>query len=81
MMLRLADHGGPADVVYVAMNMFWEALTFLIPSPSAGLRWYRAVDTARPAPADVAEPGEEVPLSDERYVVLAARSVVVLVQR
>jgi glycogen operon protein len=81
MMLRLADHGGPADVVYVAMNMFWEALTFLIPSPAAGLRWYRAVDTARPAPADVAEPGEEVPLSDERYVVLAARSVVVLVQR
>jgi glycogen operon protein len=81
MMLRLAAGGGPADVLYVAFNMYWEALSFLIPSPPSHTRWHCAVNTSRPTPMDVMEPGQEVPLADQRYVVLAPRSIVVLVAK
>jgi glycogen operon protein len=81
MMLRLSDGAGHGDVVYIAFNMFWEGLSFLVPSAPAGMKWYVAVQTAKSSPMDASEPGEEWPLADQRFVVLSPRSIVVLVAK
>jgi isoamylase len=61
------------------MNMYWEPLDFELPTvPGRG--WFRALDTALPAPSDIADPGAEVSISGDLYLV-TARSVVVLVSK
>ncbi len=42
-------------------------------------RWLQVVDTAQPSPADIHEPGTEVPISQSRYPV-GPRSIVVLMR-
>jgi glycogen operon protein len=81
MMLRLANGNGEHDVLYIAFNMYWEGLSFLVPSAPAGMKWFIAVQTAKSSPLDASDPGEEWPLADQRFVVLAPRSMVVLVAK
>jgi glycogen operon protein len=65
--------------IQVLMNMYWEPLAFQLPSfPDRS--WVRAIDTALPAPADIAEPGTEQPIDESTYLV-SGRSIVVLVSR
>ena len=45
-----------------------------------GRSWHLAVDTARPSPNDIAEPGKEEPIGSPR-VRVEPRSVVVLLSR
>ena len=59
--------------------MYWEDLDFDIPDVD-GRKWFRVVDTARPSPKDIVEPGQEVPISDGVYRA-NGRSVVVLVSK
>jgi glycogen operon protein len=59
--------------------MHWEALEFELPAVK-GRRWHMAVDTARPSPCDIVEPGKEELVVAER-VKAEGRSVVVLVSR
>jgi glycogen operon protein len=61
------------------MNMYWEPLDFELPTVS-GRGWYRALDTALLAPSDITDPGAEVAISGNSYLV-TARSVVVLVSK
>jgi glycogen operon protein len=68
---------GDTDL-YVMVNAWREALTFEVQEGAAGA-WARAVDTSRPSPEDIADPGDEVPLDGSQCVV-QARSVVVLVR-
>jgi isoamylase len=63
----------------VMMNMFWEPLGFDLPD-LPGRRWARAVDTALPSPADIADPGAEQPIDAASYLV-TDRSMVVLVSQ
>jgi len=65
--------------IHVMMNMYWEPLDFELPTVS-GRGWYRALDTALLAPSDIADPGAEVAISGNSYLV-TARSVVVLVSK
>lgn len=81
MMLRLSDGNGHHDVLYIAFNMYWEGLSFLVPSAPAGTKWFIAVQTAKSSPLDASDPGEEWPLTDQRFVVLPPRSIVVLVAK
>jgi len=61
--------------LYVMANAWWEQLEFTI---GASGRWTRAVDTARPSPADVIDAGDsESEVVDATYAV-GPRSVVVL---
>ena len=60
---------GP-DVLYVAMNMYWEALAFELPSPPPGQRWHIFANTAMAPPADIWEPGQEPPLPEQQEVLL-----------
>ena len=57
-----------------------EVLFTVAPVPQGKEAWYRALDTGRPSPADILEPGTEERLSRNTRV-LASRSVVVLLSR
>jgi isoamylase len=58
------------------INGHWEDHTFMVSDDDAS-EWRRVVDTARPSPDDIREPGNEPTLDTARYRV-RARSVVVL---
>jgi glycogen operon protein len=64
--------------IHVMINMHVAPLAFALPAPAAGTRWWRAIDTARPPPHDIAEDGRRWPAEGPR-VVVQARSIVVLV--
>ena len=74
----LAGFGAEADI-HVMFNMDGGGLDFEIPVVK-GRQWHLAVDTAQPAPCDIAEPGQERPVLAERLRV-QGRSVMVLVSR
>jgi glycogen operon protein len=74
----LAGSGDEPDL-HVILNMHENPLDFELPAV-AGREWCRAVDTARPSPDDIAEPGLEQPCDAPSYRA-EARSVVVLVNR
>ena len=76
--MTLAGFGEEPDL-HVMFNMFWESLDFELPVVP-GRRWCLAVDTAQPAPRDIADPGSEPEVLGTTYQV-QARSVVVLVNR
>jgi isoamylase len=73
------DGAMPDNTLYVAMNMHWEDHDFALPVPPDGTRWHVAVDTARPAPDDIRDQGQELPLDASEAVAVQARSVVVLI--
>ena len=66
---------GDGDL-YVMINGHWEDRSFTVSQGQAS-QWRRAVDTARPSPEDIVEPGREPALTTASYPV-RARSVVVL---
>jgi isoamylase len=79
-MLCGAAEEGP-DVLYVAMNMYWEALAFELPSPPPGQRWHVFANTAMAPPADIWALGQEPPLAEQQEVLLGGRAILVLVAR
>jgi isoamylase len=58
------------------INAYWEDLAFAIQEGQSG-DWMRVVDTSRPSPDDIADPGSEPWLGSLEYR-LPARSVAVL---
>jgi glycogen operon protein len=80
-MLFATAQGVGADAVYVALNMHWEAQGFELPLPPNGSRWHVFVNTSMPPPQDVWDPGWEPPVSDPRWVMVAGRAVMILVNR
>jgi glycogen operon protein len=71
----------PDDDVYVAMNMFWEALWFEIPELDGKRKWHVFLNTGADEPSDIFDVGREPVLPDQHGLLLGARSVVVLVGR
>ncbi|MDQ4069343.1 MAG: glycogen debranching protein GlgX [Actinomycetota bacterium] len=70
-------HGEPD--LHVMLNMYDLGLDFEIPElPDRA--WGLAVDTAKPSPSDIADPGSETPVDGSTYHVFG-RSAVVLVSR
>jgi glycogen operon protein len=63
--------------LHVMLNMDWRAKAFELPK-LAGRRWLRVLDTSLPTPDDIAEPGQEVPITGDTYD-LNGRSAVVLI--
>ncbi len=64
------------DDLYVMINGHWEDRCFTL-SEGDSQNWLRVVDTARPSPEDIFEPGQEPKMEASSYTV-RARSVVVL---
>ncbi|CAN5720112.1 glycogen debranching protein GlgX [soil metagenome] len=83
--LLCGQHGrggrAPDDYVYVAMNSHWEAHGYELPGLPESLAWHLFANTGMPAPEDVHEVGREPRLGDASHVLLAPRSVVILVGR
>jgi len=76
MHLHGVDGGEMYDIYFIA-NAHWAGHTFELPHLS-GHRWWRVVDTMQTPPQDIAEPGAEDVLVDQRRYGVGPRSVVVL---
>jgi len=70
---------GGEDDIHVMMNMYWEPLEFQLP-PVEGRTWHRVVDTSLTGADDIADPGREVRIDGDKYIV-NGRSVVVLLSK
>jgi len=76
---RLSGAAYGEEDLYVLINAWHEPVHFRIQEGTAA-EWRRIVDTARPSPDDIAEPGGGAPLAALDYEV-GGRSVVVLSRR
>jgi isoamylase len=65
------------DDLHVMLNMAEREHHFEIPALE-GKRWFKVIDTALPAPLDIAEPGKETAVPDSNCYV-SGHSVVVLI--
>lgn len=74
----LGGFGGAADI-HVMTNMYQATLEFEIP-PLRSRQWYRVVDTAQTSPLDISEPGKEILITDNTYLV-SRRSIVILISK
>jgi len=61
--------------------MFHEPLTFELPVLPKRLKWYVAIDTAKPEPSDIADSDQEVLLADQTEFIATERSIFVLIGR
>lgn len=71
--------GGNHHFVYVACNMYYQPLNFVLPVLPKPLVWHLFADTHAPAPGDIHQLGEEVPLDVQRSCQVGEWSIVVLV--
>lgn len=67
------------NMIYVAMNMHWEAQWFEIPQLPPDMQWHVFANTGVDSPTDIWEPGSEPVLADQHGILLGDRSVVILV--
>jgi isoamylase len=74
----LGGHNGEPDL-HVMLNMHWGSLDFEVPA-IGGRQWFMTVDTSKPSPGDLLEPGLEPRFSGPACRV-DGRSVVVLLAR
>ena len=76
--LTVGGFEGSVDI-HVMLNMYSEEMHFEIPSLE-DREWYKVVDTAESSPMDIMEPGQEIMVSDDVYLV-KGHSVVVLISK
>jgi glycogen operon protein len=70
--------GGGDDIVYLAMNMYWEPVKIDLPALPAGLRWRLEVNTGAADPREcIPRPGFLLPVIKDNLE-MAPRSVAVL---
>jgi isoamylase len=65
------------DDIYVAMNMYWDALPFHLPAPHSGTHWRVAMNTSVPCPNDIFD-HKEGPILESNTIIVGARSIMVL---
>ncbi|MCX7713323.1 MAG: glycogen debranching protein GlgX [Chthoniobacterales bacterium] len=73
---RYGDNG---NFLYAAFNSWREDLDFYLPVLPRGMKWHLFVDTSKEYPDDIIEPGQEVPLSNQKKRRVRARSCIILV--
>jgi glycogen operon protein len=69
------------DFIYVAMNMYWDALNFQPPSLPEGTKWHIFANTSMPTPEDIHEIGQEPILENQTNILAGPRSIFILVGR
>jgi isoamylase len=69
------------DFIYVAMNMHWEPHGFQLPQLPPSMKWRVFANTWMPSPDDICEPGTELPIAEQSWIMVGERSVVILVGR
>jgi isoamylase len=73
-------HAGSGEHVHVMTNSGAQALLFELPPAPAGRPWRQVLDTARPSPADIGEPGAYAVVEGDA-VRVAPHAVTVLLSR
>jgi glycogen operon protein len=73
-------HPSGTELVHVMTNSGPRGLDFALPAPDGGEPWELVIDTSRPSPADIGEPGVALPVTAATLRV-APFSVVVLTCR
>jgi len=75
-----AKNGDAADdMIYVAMNMYWDALPFELPRLPEDKKWHVAVNTDMPSPLDFHPLSKEAEVADQSAFTVGPRSVIILV--
>jgi glycogen operon protein len=74
----IGERLGEGDL-YVMINAFWQPVLFRVQEGDVR-EWRRFIDTSRPSPDDIVEPGKEELLGSLNYK-LAPRSIAVLVRQ
>jgi glycogen operon protein len=73
--------GAQSPALCVLFNAEIVEVRFKLPWPPGGERWHVAVDTAKPSPDDISEPGhEQLPARPDAYR-MSPRSMVVLISK
>lgn len=67
------------DMVYVAMNSYWDALYYELPALPVGREWYIAANTDMPEGEDIFDIGKEHRLADQTRFLVGGRSTVILI--
>ena len=80
MCIRATNDRGMMESVYLGANAYWEPWSVRLPTASEQT-WHRVVDTMLASPADIVEPGAELPLGDQTHYRIGPRSVIVLLGR
>ncbi|HET6423359.1 MAG TPA: glycogen debranching protein GlgX, partial [Planctomycetaceae bacterium] len=76
-----ADGGDEQDVLYVALNFYWEPIEFELPPPPLRCGWRLFVNTGRASPDDLYMAEVHMPAVDGSTITLTGRSIVVLTAR
>ncbi|MBA4387305.1 MAG: glycogen debranching enzyme GlgX [Verrucomicrobia bacterium] len=77
-----AKNGTAQDnTIYVALNGHWDGLGFELPAPPQNTRWHVFANTGVPSPQDICEPGHEILLENQGYMLIGPRSSVVLIAK
>jgi glycogen operon protein len=75
----LGAAGSDEEDLHIILNMSEKNIDVSLPDP-VGRSWYGAVDTAKPSPEDIVEPGRQRSTATGQYHV-SPRSVVVFERR
>jgi glycogen operon protein len=78
--VELQFDGQDADLFFM-FNAYSDQLTFRLPAPAKGKRWYRLLDTSLESPYDIADSDEEKGFAVQDSYAVVARSLVGLIQR
>ncbi|MDE3135056.1 MAG: glycogen debranching protein GlgX [Acidobacteriota bacterium] len=70
--------GGEEPDLCLLFNAGREPVSFALPTPPDEDEWHIAADTLQPAPRDLAEPGEEPLVENQKFYHLGARSSAIL---
>ncbi len=73
--------GGPYEPLFAMFNGGPQPVLCELPSPSAGRRWRRLLDTSLPSPAELVEWGSEPPIGTAGTYLVAPHCVAALVAR
>jgi glycogen operon protein len=76
--IRAVDEG--EKPLCLLFNPTTDALRFVLPDPPRGGIWVKVVDTSAESPRDVCEGDEGIALSEQRYLSLSSRTLVVLAE-
>ena len=66
------------DIIYLAINTYWEKQYFQLPTLPADLKWHIAVNTACETPYDCVEKVKNMMIVNSELE-LEARSVIILI--
>lgn len=69
----------PDNMIYVAMNMHWEAHRFELPALPVGMQWRVFANTHERVRKNVYTKGREPVLSDQHHILVGDRSVIILI--